>query len=488
MNGETSLGWPTLWPALLTLTQLLLALCATGHVVLGKRDVSAAIGWVGLVWLVPFAGPILYLFFGINRIRRRAAGLKRPRAGARPLQPGAPAASRLAAALPEADRHLAQITRLLDSITEAPLTEGNRFEALVSGEDAYDAMLAAIDAARSSVGLVTYIFDNDQVGRRFVRALEAAHRRGVAVRVLVDGVGARYTRPPVPALLARLDVAAAEFLPTRFPFRLPYANLRNHRKILVVDGGIGFTGGMNIRAGHVARDGDSAIADVHFRIAGPVVDHLTATFIDDWAFATGETLGEHWFQPEAGDAAPAGDVPARGIAAGPDESFERIRWTMLAALALAEREVRIVTPYFLPDPTLADALALAAMRGVVVDILLPERGNLRLVQWASRAKLGDLIGRGCRVWLVPPPFEHAKLMTVDGAWVLVGSANWDQRSLRLNFEFNVEAYGRRTAAMLDALIEARRASARRLGLADTGGRPLLLRLRDSAAWLASPYL
>jgi cardiolipin synthase len=148
----------------------------------------------------------------------------------------------------------------------------------------------------------------------------------------------------------------------------------------------------------------------------------------------------------------------------------------------------VVTPYFLPDPPLLTALNVAAMRGVQVDVILPEKGNLPLVQWAQTAQLWQVLDRGCRVWLSPPPFDHTKAMTVDGAWSLLGSANWDPRSLRLNFELDVEAYGAELAAAVDALIDERLATARPLTLRDVDERPLPLRLRDAAVRLFSPYL
>ncbi|HYN38907.1 MAG TPA: phospholipase D-like domain-containing protein, partial [Rhodospirillales bacterium] len=154
----------------------------------------------------------------------------------------------------------------------------------------------------------------------------------------------------------------------------------------------------------------------------------------------------------------------------------------------AQRRIRIVTPYFVPEPILMTSLALAAMRGVEVDICIPRRNNLRLVQWASRAKIGQLLAAGCRVWQTPPPFDHSKLMTVDGTWSLIGSANWDQRSLRLNFEFNVECYDKAFAARLDTLIEGKKAASRPLLLEQIEKRSLLVKLRDSTAWLLSPYL
>ncbi len=497
MDVGLSAAVQALGPALLATLQLLLAAVVSAHVVLHKRDVRAAIGWLGLVWLVPLAGSILYALFGINRIRRRASGLKanRPqqRAALRPdghpdtglLAPGSTALVSNGPGRAAAPPPLPALARLMDRVAGTPLVDGNKITALPGGNAAYAAMLDAIETSSRTLALSTYIFDADAAGRRFVDALAAAVRRGVAVRVLIDGVGARYSRPPVLPLLRQQGVTVTEFLPTLLPMSLHYANLRNHRKILVADGQVGFTGGMNIREGHCREHGRDAIDDIQFELQGPVVGHLMEAFADDWAFACGELLsGEGWFPQQP----PAGPVTARGIAAGPDESFERIRWAILGALSEARQRVRIVTPYFLPDATLSTALNLAALRGIALDIVLPAHSNLRLMQWASWAKLARFLIRGCRVWITPPPFDHSKLMTVDGTWSLIGSANWDPRSLRLNFEFNVEAYDASLASTLDALIDQRIARARRVTLNEVEKRPIALKLRDGGAWLLSPYL
>ena len=202
----------------------------------------------------------------------------------------------------------------------------------------------------------------------------------------------------------------------------------------------GFTGGMNIRHGNCSpRNPKIPVQDLHFSVEGPVVTQLQEAFANDWAFCKGEVLaGYAWF-PELKE---CGNVVARVITDGPDADFDKLRWTLLAALADAQTSVQIVTPYFLPDQALVTALNLAALRGVGVDIILPAKNNLPFVHWASRAMWWQVLERGCRLWLTPPPFDHSKLMIVDDHWVLFGSANWDARSLRLNFELNVECYGR----------------------------------------------
>lgn len=471
---------------LLGVSHIVLAVVVSAHIVLTKNDVRAAIGWTGLVWLTPVVGSVLYGLFGINRIRRQAGMLRRGRA----LAEGGTAEL---AALPTQDAVLAVdtpaslqgIAAMVGRATGLPLTSGNAVEPLVNGDEAYPEMLAAIDASARSVWLATYIFDRGRAGDQFVQALGRAVARGVGVRVLVDGVGAHYSRPSILRALRARRVRVATFLPPRIPLFQPYFNLRNHRKLLVVDGRVGFCGGMNIRDACVLGLGlPSATQDVHFRLEGPIVKQLAQGFAFDWAFTTKEQLDD----AAAPGVAAAGDVAARGVPDGPDEDFETLALVLHGALSQARRSVRVATPYFLPDLPIVDALRIAALRGVRVDIVLPERGNLRLVQWAATAQLGQILNWGCHVYLSRPPFDHSKIFVVDGSWSLIGSANWDPRSLRLNFEYDVECYSRGLASRLDALLDAKIASGRRITRADLDGRSLAVRLRDGVARLAQPYL
>ena len=318
------------------------------------------------------------------------------------------------------------------------------------------------------------------------RRLGEATRRGVEVRVLLDATGIRYSWPTIVHTLRREGVKHARFLPAFALRHLMSMNMRTHRKILVADGRVGFTGGMNIRVGHcLQRQPPNPVQDVHFRVKGPVVTQIQEVFADDWLFTTGEALrGDSWFPKTES----AGQVLARGVTDGPDENFEKFLWTLLGALSIARYSVRIMTPYFLPDPALVSALNLASMRGVQVDIILPSRINLPFVLWASRAMWSQVLQHGCRIWLTPPPFDHSKLMLVDGCWVLLGSANWDARSLRLNFEFNLECYDTELTQRLDQWIETKRKGAHLVTMEEVDGRPLPARLRDGIARLLTPYL
>ena len=470
------------WPHLVAGFDLVAVLLASGHALLHKREPRAATLWIGVIWLLPALGPLLYLALGVNRIRRRALklGVHKTLSRAIPDDLGEPAHA--------GAEHLQHLARVVSRVVTPPLTAGNKIEPLVNGDAAFPAMLAAIESAKKSVTLATYIFDHDATGGKFAGALGRAVQRGVAVRVLVDSAGARYSWPPITYRLRKEKIPFARFLPTSVftPWRVATINLRNHRKSLIVDGQNAFTGGINLRHGNVLADKPkSPVQDLHFRVTGPVVAELQEAFANDWAFTTGEILdGDLWF-PELSE---TGKVIARVVTDGPDEDFEKLRLTLLAALAETQESVQILTPYFLPDTALISALNLAALRGVRVDIVLPAKNNLPFVHWASRAMWWQVLERGCKIWLTPPPFDHSKLMIVDGHWVLLGSANWDARSLRLNFELNVECYGRAFAAEMEMLIQKKIAAAREVTLAEADRRPLPAKLRDAVARLFSPYL
>ena len=466
---------------------LLLAVVASGHAVLYKRDSRAAIAWVGFIWLVPLVGGVLYFVFGVNRLRRQAAFLRADleRYQAHTAQPEC-RPEEIHRHLPGHTGHLNMLTRLMSGVMRRPLLPGNRIEPLLDGDEAFPPMLQAIAQATQTVSLLTYIFDRDEVGLEFARALGQAVRRGVEVRVLIDAAGTRYSWPSILRVLRREGVRYARFLPVFGLWRVTAINLRTHRKILVADGRLGFTGGINLRAGHcLKRRPRRPVQDLHFRVEGPVVGQLQEVFADDWLFTTGESLrGEAWFPKPA----PTGPVLARGVADGPDEDFEKLRWTILGALSIARYSVQIVTPYFLPDSGVISALNLAALRGVQVDIVLPGKSNLPFVDWASRAMWWQVLEHGCRIWLTHPPFDHSKLMLVDGCWVLLGSANWDARSLRLNFEFNLECYDVELCRRLEKLVETKRRGARQVTLEQIDSRPIPVRLRDGVARLLTPYL
>jgi cardiolipin synthase A/B len=470
---------PTYWPTILLLvflTRVIVAAAVAVHVLLNKRDVGAAIGWIGITLLMPFTGGMLYAMFGINRVHRRARKLiGRSSWHSRTLS------SRWKRA---EEGNFAPLSNMVGKLTGRPLMSGNLIRMLHDGDHAYPQMLDAIGGATSSVLLCSYIFRDDDAGDRFLAALIGAHRRGVAVRVLVDGVGSGYFRCSVAHALRRAGVPVARFMHSLLPWRMPFINMRNHRKILVVDGRLGFMGGLNIGAENiVASHPAHPVSDTHFRVEGPIVHQLTEAFAQDWSFAAAEDLPIDPFFP---DISQHGDIMARIVTAGPDTDLEKIEFTMLQAIAMARHSVRLMTPYFLPGERFLTELALAALRGIEVDIVMPGRSNHTLIDWARSANLPRFLDSGCRVWRASPPFNHSKLMVVDRHWAFLGSSNLDVRSLRLNFEINLEAYDDAMAGQIDDFIAAHRHE--RLTHHDLDRRMLPVRLRDAAARLLLPYL
>jgi cardiolipin synthase len=478
--------WSDSW--LIAAAILLVQILATSHILRTKEDVRSAITWVGLVWLAPMLGLIAYFLFGINRIRRRARHV-RERRGLAPKRevlshPGGP---ELEECQPGAPNRWRSHNRLAAKVSGQPLTLGNTVQPLEGGRQAYDEMIRAIDSAERTVTLTTYIFQADQVGRRFVAALARAHDRGVAVRVLVDAVGNLYGLKPVSNLLRRRGVPVATFNPARLSWRLAFFNLRTHRKLLVVDGTTGFAGGMNIRRHHLEHtDGRPRVRDTHFRLNGPVVTQMTHAFADDWLFSSGEDLDAALWMPQV--VADSGGAAARAVPDGPDEPHHRTSMILESALASARQRVQLVTPYFLPDQALIDALKQAALRGVNVQVIVPAQNNLPLFSLPAISGARPLVETGCHFFLSEPPFDHTKLMIIDDAWVFFGSSNWDARSLKLNFEFNIECYDKALADTMTRWIAPRLESAKPLTREDFHNRPIGKRIAGRLLWLASPYL
>jgi cardiolipin synthase A/B len=450
-----------------------LAAWLTCHVLLTKRDVRAAIGWIGAIWLAPFLGDVLYVGFGISRVRRRARRL---------MGVGRAAAFPISGDISSSDS-LERLKVAVSKITGEKLRDGRVVAVLNCGNEAYPRMVAAIDEAQLSIDLSSYIFRADEAGADFIAALVRAHERGVKVRVLIDGFGGGFIVSAAYHRLKAHGVPVARFLHSVLPWRMPLLDLRLHKKILVVDGKFGFIGGLNIGAENLSGSGKKPrVNDLHFLIEGPIMGQVAADFDDDWSFTTGDAPRD---KDSLRDPA-AGPGVARMIAAGPDQETDQLVLVLLSAVNLAQRSIKIVTPYFLPDEPLITALQLASLRGVSVDIVVPSENNHRLVAWAMGAHVAPLLETGCRVWRSPPPFDHTKLMTIDEKWSLVGSANWDSRSLRLNFEIAVEVYDQAFAEQLGGMIDQKCAGP--LTLRELRARPLVVKLRDAAARLAMPYI
>lgn len=471
------LTWPSPTEAtLMVALYVLLAVTVSIDVLLKKSDVRSALGWIGTVWLAPIFGSLLYYMFGINRVTRRALKLGRLDAAPRSSDSATPAC------VP----NIALLSQVSGKITESPLVAGNALTILEGGDQAYPQMLEAIGKAEHCIAMSSYIFRDDEAGQEFVDALSAAARRGVLVRVLIDGVGTGYLYPGIYYRMKRSGITVARFLHTWLPWRMPFLNMRNHRKLLVVDGSIAFMGGINIGSENCDRPpGQREVQDVHFRVTGPAAGIVMHAFARDWTFTTEEHLDQDCWWPKLGT---RGASFARGLRSGPDADIYKIELLLGAALNLAQKRIRIVTPYFLPDARLQFAIQQAGLRGVAVEIVIPVRSDQRLMDWAMRGHLRFFRHVRADIIATPPPFDHTKLCTVDGEWSLIGSSNWDVRSFRLNFEFDLEIIDSDFTAKLDGLIDARIASGQTITPDMLAAEPVWIRLRNAAARLLMPYL
>jgi len=467
------------WPLLVVGSLLALSALTTVHILLTRRESSSAVAWTGVVWTSPGIGPLLYLLLGINRVQRKAVRLL-GRAPELPEHAPLP----IEADLPEGYRHLPVLARAIGRITGERLLGGNDIDPLRNGDEAYPEMLAAIEGSQVSLSLLTYILDDDPWGRRFVQALIDAHRRGVAVRVLIDGFGARRAWAPV-RTLRRAGVPTEVFLWSWAPWKMALINLRNHRKLLVADGRLAFTGGINVRQSYVHEDGPGTGCDLHFRVCGPLVRRLQRVFAVDWAFSTGEMLqGDEWYPPLV----ERGGTFARVIPDGPDEDLLEVATVLFQAVSLARDRILVITPYFLPPAALQAALGAAAQRGVDISVVLPENNEPRWMNRATMADVEELLEQGVRIGFKPGPFEHTKLTVVDHAWMLLGSPNWDPRSLRLNFELAVETYD---PVLVEATVAKLRPVLRTvqwLQLDALRGHPVYSQVVDAAVRLFKPWL
>ncbi|MFW5997788.1 MAG: phospholipase D-like domain-containing protein [Desulfovermiculus sp.] len=463
---------------------------AAGHALLYKRDPKAAWAWIATCILLPPFGAILYFLLGINRVRTKAKNLKWywplvhiefPSQSEDGCQPAIHALPSLENTSPAFQR----IAEISEAITKRPLLCQNSITPLFNGEQAFPSMLEAIDSASSSVYLSTYIFETNQTGKQFISALQGACKRGVDVRIIIDGIGEFYSWPRVSKLLNKKEIPCARFMPLRLFPPSAFINLRNHRKILTVDGRVGFTGGMNIGDRHLfdRLSRASRIQDVHFQCSGPIAAQMEQVFLEDWGFCT----GDEDLHPSAPHMDPSGQAVCRTITVGPNQDLNKLSMILVGAISQAQEDVMIMTPYFLPNRELIGALQSAALRGVKINIVLPGKNNLPFVHWATQNMLWELLQYGVRIFYQPPPFNHSKLFLVDDSYAQIGSANLDPRSLRLNFEMVVEFYDQKLISSLTRHVQNTIQISREETLPQVDGRSLPARLRDSFFWLFSPY-
>jgi len=463
--------WAISGTALLTVLQWLLI-----PRLLAQRSKSppATLAWLWALLLFPVVGAGLYLLIGSERVVRQRLRLHhdlKARLTAGPPECGAAGES---LDMPE-----------LEHVNGFPATAGNAVAVLPDGTSFFPVLLECIAAAQHHLHLEFYIWNRDRAGVMVRDALVQAARRGVQVRVLVDEMGSLWLRR---SFFAPLLAAGGEFSwfhtfsPRRGRFHL---NLRNHRKLVIADGTAALTGGMNIGDEYWGGSAAPPYRDLAVRLRGPVVSQFAAIFAQDWQFSTGHALTDAAYYPPV---PPCGGVAAQVVPGAPDNDLDEIQLTTLALLHRAQRGIRIMTPYFVPEPPLLAALQLAAMRGVDVAILVPEKCDHFYLTHVMRSYYDDLLPHGVRIFEYRPRMLHAKVVTVDGRWTMTGSANLDIRSLRINFELNALVACTETTAAVDRLFEHNSGEAHAVTLAAYQQRPLRHRIAEAVFRPAAPLL
>jgi cardiolipin synthase len=470
------------WVSATIVLHISLSILTSIHIIMFKENERTSLAWIGLVILSPIIGSMFYWIFGINRIKRLAQK-EHPQIVKNTLRHREASIKFF-----NTPKHWHSAIIAGYNIHPVNHIAGNAIEPLINGDTAYPLMIQAINNAQHFVVLSSYIFYYDALGRQFVHALSQAQQRGVTVKVLLDGIGAGYNWHKSGRALQKLGVETARFLPAFSLTSIRFINLRNHRKILCIDGEVAYIGGMNLSKRNIVAATNNPIDDVHFKVTGPVIDQISQVFTEDWFFATGDLIQFPPYVPSNETQMNDASVVAKVVQDGPDEHHNRVRWTLIHALACAQESVKIITPYFIPDEVLMASLHAAALRGVSIEVIIPQHSNIVFVDWVMEANASRIITHGIRLYKSKRHFDHSKIMMVDNEWSFIGSSNWDARSLEFNFEINIECFDTTLNQKLTALFSLKKQSAVEVTSADVNRIPAYKVFRNNLFRLFSPYL
>jgi cardiolipin synthase A/B len=458
-------------------------------VITQKKRPSSAIAWIMAILFLPFIGAFLYLLVGTERItnkgKQKLASNLKLRKKLSDLKDSW-ASKNLPHGSSEFSEGIRDIMRISSELSLFAPVGNNEVKILVDAEETYKEMEEVIMGAEQQISLEYYIFYPDKVGTRFRDLLAEKARQGVKVHFLYDAIGSHKLGWSWKFLegFRKAKIEPRDFLPIRTFFRPWNINLRNHRKVLIVDNNIGFTGGINIGEDFLNQDG-KCWRDTHIMIKGPAVIQLQWVFFEDWHFATGEDLLSHdYFLPSKSK----GIYMAQVVPSGPDESGDAIQKVFFTAITRARKSVYLTTPYFVPDQTIITALQTAAMRGVDVKLLLPEKSDHRFVLLAGRSYYDDLLKCGVKIFEYMKGIIHAKMLVVDGEIVVIGSANVDMRSFSYSFEVNVNVYSLEFANGAEKVFLADLKNSRELTPHNFFKRPSYVRFGENFCRLFSSIL
>ena len=463
------------------------------HVLLNKHRPVSAVLWLAVLWAFPFVGALVYLCFGIDQVERGAAARVACREIQRELDlpPGTDATAVLASSSPLPSGRGVEI---LDTTNRGRRAlahmGGNRVELLVDGDEFYPALEKAIAAARDSIHLQSFIIARDATGRALVEQLAARAREGLVVRLLYDRFGSTYAHYSTMFRAARKAGVKLASISHASPLRGRFqVNLRNHRKVAVIDGRVGFTGGINIGDLNLsARSGGEPIRDYHMRVEGPAVSELQLQFLADWSFASGEAPAELVLERYFPAQLRAGSALVNAVLGGPYSGGHALTDLLFAAIGAASRTLRVVTPYFVPNEAILQAIRAAALRGVDTRLVVPQLGNHWYVDYAARSLYTSLLESGVRIFERRPPFSHAKALVVDQDYAVLGSPNLDYRSLHLNFETAVEVVEPAFLVRLNEQIASELAHSVEVDLDTHRARSMGRRLAENFCYLFQPLL
>lgn len=459
-----------------------LAFGTSTHILLYKNDIRSATGWIALVFLSPFIGTILYIFLGINRVKRKGNRLMKKINLSEKYS--CKIINNISESLPI---NYKQFITFGHNIYPQAFTFSNSIEPLQNGIEAYPKMLKAIKSAKKEVLISSYIFDYDNETIKFIDAFKTAVKNGASVKVLVDGIGTlKFFHRSIEKRLSKIHgVECGVFLPPHIPISIPFVNLRNHKKMMIIDGKTAFFGGMNLSKKNVFTNNlKDGILDITFEVKGSVIEQMVEIFEDDWEFAVGVKFQSF---AKTVNHANEGTIPARIIPDGPDNKHGIIELIITGAINAAVKKILIVTPYFLPENNILTAIEMAAMKDVDVEIITPEKSDHKILNYAVKSNFLRLIESGIKIYRTPRPFDHSKIFIVDNEWVFVGSANWDERSFKLNFESNMEIFSKNLAKKLTEIAEEKKKNAKLTTAYECKQLSFLKRIRNNAYRLLTPY-
>ena len=479
------------WPLLaLYLFYLAVALYVCAQMVYRKRDPIKAISWTIVLLFLPFAGLIIYLYFGQNYRKNKLYSRKGVRDERIKKVISAQQIAHFETQRGLLPKEIAKQQRLIKlnlNNNKSILTIRNQITVYDKGKEALDAMLQSIRQARHHVHLQTYIIENDAIGTLWQQTLMQKAAQGVQVRLIYDDVGSWRLPKHFVQKLQAAGVETAPFAVVKFPWFTSKINYRNHRKILVVDGQVGYMGGVNI-ADRYYSGGDWILwRDTHIRIEGEAVANLQSSFYLDWYFIKGKNIsGRLSFYPKPTIEAPV--CYTQIITSGPDSDYANIMQSYFTAITQAKRHIYIVTPYFTPNETILNAIKIASLSGVDVHIMMPEKSDTKIAHLSSRSYYTELMEARVKIYLFRKGFNHSKVVSIDGNFCIIGSANMDNRSFEHNFEISALAYNETLTAQVEAQFRSDLKNCSLLQLRTWEKRPKREKIAEAFARLFSPLL